>query len=118
MFTNDPIEIGIIALPNDASQFFFGGFMCIIMGKIGHLKGQIVTGLVLQLLFTALYSTILLTNKAAFPVLRQRPLRLDHAGLVRHRQSTRYRLRPNRHLPQRLRRQRRFQHHPERRRIH
>ena len=66
MFTNDPIEIGIIALPNGCAQFFFGGFMCLIMGKIGHLKAQVITGLVLQTLFTALYSTILPTNKHAW----------------------------------------------------
>jgi MFS family permease len=66
MFTNDPIEIGIIALPNGFSQLLFGGFLTLIMGKVGHLKLQLIVLLTSQTLFIALMAAIVPDNKAAW----------------------------------------------------
>jgi hypothetical protein len=63
MFTNDPIEIGVIALPNGIAQMIFGGFATLLMGKIGHLKLQVIVMLVVQTVFLAAYSGVIPNNK-------------------------------------------------------
>ncbi|KAK3045135.1 hypothetical protein LTS18_014494 [Coniosporium uncinatum] len=65
-FTNDPMEIGWVQLPNGFGQLFFGGLVCLIMGKLGHLKLQVIAMLVLQTVFVALYAAVIPSNKAAW----------------------------------------------------
>ena len=66
MYTSDPIQIGIIALPNGVAQFLCGGIMTLIMGKVGHLKIKIIVLLVIQTVFTAAFAGVIPTNRAAW----------------------------------------------------
>ncbi|OAL43685.1 putative major facilitator superfamily transporter [Pyrenochaeta sp. DS3sAY3a] len=66
MFTNDPIEIGIIALPNGFSQLLFGGILTLFMGKIGHLKLQLIVLLTVQTVFIAVMAAVVPNNRAAW----------------------------------------------------
>lgn len=68
IFTSDPIQIGIIALPNGFGQMFFGGIATLFMGKIGHLKLQILVCLSLQTVFTALYTVAIPDHKYAYMI--------------------------------------------------
>ncbi len=53
MYTNDPIQIGVIALPNGFAQVICGGILTLLMGKFGHLKLQVIICLIFQTVFTA-----------------------------------------------------------------
>lgn len=66
MFTNDPVEIGIIALPNGFAQLLFGAILTLFMGKLGHLKLQLIILLVVQTLFFAIMAAIVPDNRAAW----------------------------------------------------
>lgn len=66
MFTKDPIQIGITALPNGASQVLFGAVLTLFMGNIGHLKLQVIVLLVSQTLFTALLAVAVPDSRAAW----------------------------------------------------
>ncbi|KAH0828427.1 putative major facilitator superfamily transporter [Fonsecaea pedrosoi] len=66
MFTSDPIQIGIIALPNGAAQLLFGGILTLFMGKFGHLKLQVIVLLVFQTVFTAAYAGVVPSNRAGW----------------------------------------------------
>jgi hypothetical protein len=66
MFTNNPIQIGVIALPNGIGQMVFGGFATLIMGKVGHLKLQVVVMLTVQTAFVAAYSGVVPFNRAGW----------------------------------------------------
>jgi len=65
-FTNDPMEIGWVQLPNGFGQLFFGGLVCLFMGKLGHLKLQVIVMLVLQTVFVGLYAAVVPSNRAAW----------------------------------------------------
>ncbi|KIX99239.1 uncharacterized protein Z520_04815 [Fonsecaea multimorphosa CBS 102226] len=68
MFTNDPIQIGIIALPNGCAQLLFGGIATLFMGKVGHLKLQVIVLLVFQTVFTAAYAGVVPSDRAGWMV--------------------------------------------------
>ena len=70
IFTSDPVEIGIIALPNGISQFIFGGVATIIMGKVGHLKLQVIIMLVVQTAATAAYAGVVPGNRTGWMALQ------------------------------------------------
>ncbi len=70
MFTSDPIEIGIIQLPNGLGQVFFGGLASLVIGKIKHLKAQLIIYMSIQTLFMALFSAVVPYNKAAWMALQ------------------------------------------------
>ncbi|ETN36195.1 uncharacterized protein HMPREF1541_08472 [Cyphellophora europaea CBS 101466] len=70
MFTADPEQIGIIALPNGISQFIFGGVATIIMGKVGHLKLQVIAMLCVQTAFTAAYAGVVPGNRAGWSAMQ------------------------------------------------
>lgn len=70
MFTPDPVQIGIIALPNGIAQFIFGGCATIIMGKVGYLKLQVIVMLVIQTAFTAAYAGTVPNDRAAWSALQ------------------------------------------------
>lgn len=66
MYTIDPIEIGIIQLPSGLGQMAFGGLASLFVGKIKHLKLQIIILMTIQSLFLALYSTVVPRNRTAW----------------------------------------------------
>ncbi|SMQ51128.1 unnamed protein product [Zymoseptoria tritici ST99CH_3D7] len=66
MFTSDPIQIGLVALPNGFGQLLFGGCLTLLMGKIGHLKLQLIVLLTLQTLFIAVLAATIPDNKTAW----------------------------------------------------
>ncbi|KAF2454145.1 fungal trichothecene efflux pump [Lineolata rhizophorae] len=66
LFDNDPVQIGIISLPNGFGQFFFGAVMTQFFGKIGHLRLQIIICIALQTIFVAAYAGVIPNNKSAW----------------------------------------------------
>lgn len=79
MYTNDPIQIGVIALPNGIAQVLFGGIATIAMGHVGHLKLQVIVMLTIQTIFVAAYSGVVPYNRAgwmAFQFFAQGPFAL------------------------------------------
>ncbi|KAI1613465.1 putative major facilitator superfamily transporter [Exophiala viscosa] len=70
IFTSDPIQIGLIALPNGIVRFIFGAVATSFMGKIKHLKVQILVGLGIQAIFTACLAAIIPQNKIAWSALQ------------------------------------------------
>jgi hypothetical protein len=66
MYTSDPIQIGIIALPNGVAQVLCGGIATLFMGKVGHLKLQVIVCLIFQTVFTAAYAGFIPMNRAAW----------------------------------------------------
>lgn len=66
MFTNDPIQIGVIALPNGIAQVIFGGLATLVMGKIGYLKLQVIVMLIVQTVFVAAYSGVVPNSRAGW----------------------------------------------------
>jgi hypothetical protein len=70
IFTDDPIEIGFYSLPAGISIVFFGGFLALFAGKIGHLRIQLLFYLVLQTAFIAAYSAAVPGNRNAWMALQ------------------------------------------------
>lgn len=66
IFSNDPIEIGLIQLPNGLGQLVFGGLASLLIGKIKHLKAQVIVLMAMQTLFAGLLSITVPGNKAAW----------------------------------------------------
>jgi MFS family permease len=66
MFTNNPTEIGLLALPNGFSQLIGGWVIPSLAHRIKHLKWQLTLLLCFQTLFVALYAAVIPTNKAAW----------------------------------------------------
>lgn len=91
-FTSNPWEIGYIALPNgvmqvrrpllqicgslfclltgDNSQFVFGAVATAFMGKIKHLKAQMIVALVIQTIFTGCLAAVVGQHKIAWAALQ------------------------------------------------
>ncbi|KIW90309.1 uncharacterized protein Z519_08953 [Cladophialophora bantiana CBS 173.52] len=70
IFTSDPIEIGYIALPNGIVQLLFGAVATSFMGKIKHLKAQILVSLVIQTIFIACLAAVIPQNKIGWAALQ------------------------------------------------
>ncbi|KAL2423684.1 Trichothecene efflux pump TRI12 [Exophiala dermatitidis] len=66
MFTKDAIQIGVIALPNGIAQVIFGGLATLVMGKVGHLKLQVIVMLTVQTVFVAAYSGVVPHNRTGW----------------------------------------------------
>jgi hypothetical protein len=66
IFTNDQIEIGLISLAPGIGLGIVGGFGSLFIGKIGHLKIQILVLIFIQTLFIALYSVAIPNNRNAW----------------------------------------------------
>ncbi|EXJ61054.1 hypothetical protein A1O7_05207 [Cladophialophora yegresii CBS 114405] len=66
MYTSDPIQIGVIALPNGIAQVLCGGIATLFMGKLGHLKLQVIVCLIFQTVFTAAFAGFIPMNRAAW----------------------------------------------------
>jgi hypothetical protein len=74
MFTHDPVEVGLIALPAGIVMNLFAWLVPGLVHKIKYPKYQIIAGLVVQTLFNALYAVAVPHNKAlwiAFQVFGQ-----------------------------------------------
>lgn len=70
IFTNDPVKIGIIQLPNGIAQLIGSAFMPAISHKIKHIKAQIILAIILQTVFVAAYSAAIPHHKAAWMALQ------------------------------------------------
>merc|ERR1712000_217644 len=69
-FTSNPWEIGYIALPNGVMQFVFGAVATAFMGKIKHLKAQMIVALVIQTIFTGCLAAVIGQHKIAWAALQ------------------------------------------------
>jgi len=69
-FTSNPWEIGYIALPNGVMQFVFGAVATAFMGKIKHLKAQMIVALVIQTIFTGCLAAVVGQHKIAWAALQ------------------------------------------------
>lgn len=70
MFTNDPFQIGIVALPSGISETLFGAFATLFMGHIGHLKAQVIVLLSVQTIATACYAAVIPHSRAGWMALQ------------------------------------------------
>ncbi|EMD85392.1 hypothetical protein COCC4DRAFT_155556 [Bipolaris maydis ATCC 48331] len=70
MYTNNPIQIGLIALPNGVSQFVFGAMVTALLGKFKRLKLQMITACTIQTIFCAVLATIVPKNVYAWSALQ------------------------------------------------
>ena len=66
IFTNDPIQIGIIQLPEGVGLIVFGPVAAFFMGKVGHMKTVIMVALTVMTLFTGLLVLTIPGHKAAW----------------------------------------------------
>lgn len=67
MYTNDPIEIGLIAIPNCVGTAVGGWIIPSLIDYIRHVRGQIVLAVLIQTVFTACYAA---HSRAAWIVLQ------------------------------------------------
>ncbi|GME46190.1 Sugar transporter conserved site [Neofusicoccum parvum] len=70
MYTNDPIEIGLIAIPNGFGTAVGGWVIPSLIQYIKHVRGQIVLAVLIQTVFTACYAAVIPHNKAAWIVIQ------------------------------------------------
>lgn len=66
IFSNQPMEVARLSLPSGFGLGFFGGILSLFIGKIGHLKIQMIVYVVIQTVFIALYSVALPGNETAW----------------------------------------------------
>ncbi|KAK4934541.1 hypothetical protein LTR10_024228 [Elasticomyces elasticus] len=66
MFTQDPIQIGLIALPYGVVLNVTASLIPALVHKIGHIKYQLVALLTIQTVFVALYAVAVPNNRAAW----------------------------------------------------
>ncbi|KAK7701080.1 hypothetical protein SLS57_011851 [Botryosphaeria dothidea] len=70
MYTNDPTQIGLIAIPNGFGGVVGGWIIPSLLHRIKHVREQILVALVIQTVFTACYAAVVPDNKAAWIVLQ------------------------------------------------
>ncbi|KLO81631.1 putative drug facilitator PEP5 [Fusarium fujikuroi] len=70
MYTSDQMQIAYIALPNGFVQLVFGAIGPALIGKIKHIKMQIIVMLVLQTTFTAALAAVVPHNRVAWTALQ------------------------------------------------
>ncbi|GME36890.1 Sugar transporter conserved site [Neofusicoccum parvum] len=70
MYTNDPTQIGLIAIPNGFGGVVGGWIIPSLLHRIKHVREQIIVALVIQTVFTACYAAVIPHNKAAWIVLQ------------------------------------------------
>ncbi|CAJ0554438.1 Ff.00g129510.m01.CDS01 [Fusarium sp. VM40] len=69
MFTNDIVEIGYISIPANISGVIGGWIMPTLVHKIKHIRYQFLFALLLQIVFTASYATVIPHNKTGWMIL-------------------------------------------------
>ncbi|KAL1650418.1 hypothetical protein SLS58_001236 [Diplodia intermedia] len=70
MYTNDPTQIGVIAIPNGLGGVVGGWLIPSLLHRIKHVREQIVVALVVQTAFTACYAAAVPRNRAAWIALQ------------------------------------------------
>ena len=70
VYSNDPIQIGLIQLPNGIAQLIGACILPAISHKIKHLKLQVIIAMTVQTLFVALYSVAMPHRKATWMALQ------------------------------------------------
>ncbi|KAH7015973.1 putative efflux pump antibiotic resistance protein, partial [Macrophomina phaseolina] len=70
MYTNDPIQIGVIAIPNGFGVAVGGWIIPSLVDYIRHIRGQIVLAVLIQTVFTASYAAVIPNNRAAWMVVQ------------------------------------------------
>lgn len=70
IFTNDAIEIGVTQIPNGVGQMILGCFVSAMMGKIKHLKLQLIVWMTTMTVFTATLAAGVAQHKAVFMALQ------------------------------------------------
>ncbi|KAK7519127.1 putative efflux pump antibiotic resistance protein [Phyllosticta citriasiana] len=66
MYTKDPVEIGVIAIPNGISLVVGGWVIPSLLQYIKRIRGQFIVGMFIQTLFTALYAAVIPNHKGAW----------------------------------------------------
>ena len=66
IFTSDPIQIGILQLPQGIGLIVFGPVAALFMGKTGHIKIIVMVALTVMTLFTGLLALTVPGHKAAW----------------------------------------------------
>lgn len=70
MFTNDPLQIGILQIPNNISGLLGGWVMPSLVHKIKHVREQILFALLIQTVFTACYAAVVPNHKIAWSIMQ------------------------------------------------
>ncbi|RFU26113.1 hypothetical protein B7463_g10227, partial [Scytalidium lignicola] len=70
MFTNDPIRIGVLQIPNNISGLLGGWIMPSLVHKIKHVREQILFALLIETVFTACYAAAVPDHEIAWSVLQ------------------------------------------------
>ncbi|KEF51591.1 uncharacterized protein A1O9_12226 [Exophiala aquamarina CBS 119918] len=66
LFTHNPMEIGLISAPYGCLLIVSDTIIPALIHKIGHIKYQLLTLIVIQTLFNALYTVAIPNNRAAW----------------------------------------------------
>lgn len=70
MFTNDPLQIGIIMIPSTMAGLLGGWVMPSLVHLIKHVKYQIIFALFMQAAFTGSYAAVVPSNKIAWSIMQ------------------------------------------------
>ncbi|EED23098.1 efflux pump antibiotic resistance protein, putative [Talaromyces stipitatus ATCC 10500] len=70
MFTNDPIRIGVLQIPNNISGLLGGWIMPSLVHKIKHVREQILFALLMETVFTACYAAVVPNHEIAWSVMQ------------------------------------------------
>ncbi|KIX00546.1 uncharacterized protein Z518_09611 [Rhinocladiella mackenziei CBS 650.93] len=70
VFTSDPIQIGIIQIPNGVGQLIFGAVSSAEIGLIGHLRLQLIFWVTLMTVSIVCLAATIPNHKAAFMAVR------------------------------------------------
>lgn len=70
MFTNDPLEIGVLMIPSTMSGVLGGWILPSFVHKIKHVRYQIIVALCMQCAFTGAYAAVVPHNKMAWSAMQ------------------------------------------------
>lgn len=70
MFTNDPIRIGVLQIPNNMAGLLGGWIMPSLVHKIKHVREQILFALFIELAFNACYAAAVPNHEIAWSVMQ------------------------------------------------
>lgn len=70
MYTNNPVRIGVIQIPNGMSGILGGWILPSLVHKIKHVRLQIIFALIIQTVFTACYAAVVPNHRYAWMILQ------------------------------------------------
>ncbi|RFU24960.1 hypothetical protein B7463_g11378, partial [Scytalidium lignicola] len=70
VFDSDPIQVGIMQLPNGFGQLVGGAILPSFIHRIKHIRMQIIVAVAIQTIFTACYAATIPGHKAAWMALQ------------------------------------------------